>query len=105
MATAIRTGTVTITPEIAAAIGMIGAVVTHRDRQYTVRQVEGPTWYTFLATDGTIKVDLGFPLAYWIPATGLVGLIPAGCEFGEGFMIETQMSQIKRGVSLAKTGI
>lgn len=94
--------TVEFAPATVAAIAHVGAVVTFANAQFTVHSVEGTDWYAFLDDHGTITVDASMPNAYWISEPRAM-IVPAGHKVGDGFGKEVHLSQVRRGVCLAKS--
>ena len=91
-----------IVPEVCRAIGMVGRVVTVQDRQYKIHSVEGGTWYAFEQKDGTIKVDLDFPMVQRFENEPMAAIIPMGSVMGDGFHRVVPFRLCSPGVCLTK---
>ena len=92
--------TFTLTPDVAHAVGIVGRVVTYRERQYVVHSVEGADWYVFEEKDGTLTVDLHLTEIGLVEPVATV--VPMGSAVGEGFTREVPLRGVRRGVCLAK---
>lgn len=96
-----RVSIFTLTPAQARAVGLIGQPVTVGDHQYILRSIEGGSWYAHLSTDGHIVIDTFLSGGQWITEP-VANILPAGCQFGQGFTREVPLRHVKQGVSLVK---
>ena len=92
--------TFNLRPDVAHAVGIVGRVVTYRERQYVVHSVEGADWYVFEEKDGTLTVDLHMTEIGLVEPVATV--VPSGSVIGEGFAREVPLRGVRRGVCLAK---
>lgn len=90
-----------LTPDQASALSLIGKPVTFAGHQFTLRSVEAGDWYAHLNSEGLIVIDTDLPGGQWITEP-VANLLPAGCEFGQGFTEEVPLRRVKQGVSLWK---
>lgn len=93
--------TVQLDPSMVSAVALVGNVVTVGARQFVAYSVEGPSWYAFLAEDGSVTVDCSMTVADWIKEPWAM-VLPMGVGIGEGYAQEYPVSLLRRGVSLEK---
>jgi len=95
--------TQSITPEALTALTLVGRIVTYQGQQYKVHSVEGVDFYAFTPADrpNTVTCDFGMTPSQW-HSEPTAFILPMGAKIGDGFGIEVEVAQVKRGVCLAK---
>lgn len=92
-----------LNPATLKAISFVGSIVTYQGEQFLCYSVEGYDYYAFVSSlpDSLITVDFGMtPSEYNRKPRAF--LLPMGCKIGDGYGFEVYLSNVRKGVSLAK---